>query len=286
LKFSRRHWPWLACLVVAAAGVVPALARGEGTSSADASIVAVDPYEFRDGGQPNDNTVEIAPGGTVSFAYPSGGSVHNVVFNAAQPSSCVQQSGANVGAVPPLPAFALPPGWSGECTFNTPGTYTFVCGAHAQMTGTVIVGTPTATPTPTPTATETPVATPVATPAVTPAPTPTPWASLDTPGKSVSTIAAFMKGKLTVTARCSTPSTGTLTLTVSKADAKKLKLKGVELARAGAQCTGTGRVTVTVRPSATAKKALKKWRKALKATATLTLGSARSTRAITLSGAR
>jgi hypothetical protein len=149
----------------------------------------------------------------------------------------------------------------------------------------VIVGdaaTPTPTPTPTPTASPTPTATPV----VTPAPTPTPWASLDAPGKSVATVAAFMKGKLLVTARCSTPSSGTLTLTVSKADAKKLKLKGVELARAGAQCTGTGRVTVTVRPSAAAKKALKKWRKALKATATLTLGSAKSTRAITLAAGR
>jgi len=121
---------------------------------------------------------------------------------------------------------------------------------------------------------------------VTPAPTPAPWASLDAPTKSVATVAAFMKGKLLVTARCSTPSTGTLTLTVSKADAKKLKLKGVQLARVGAQCTGTGRLKVTVRPSAAAKKALKKWRKALKATATLTLGSAKSTRTITLAAGR
>jgi hypothetical protein len=266
---------------VAAAGVLPALARGEAKRSADASIVAYD-NGFTDGGQadPLDNTVEIAPGGTVSFAYPMGSQQHNVVFNAAQPSSCVQSSGLNVGPVPPLPAFAVPAGWSGECTFNAAGTYTFVCGAHPAMTGTVIVGN--ATPTPTPTATVTATPTPTATPVVTPAPTPTPWASLDAPAKSVATVAAFMKGKLRVSARCSTPSTGTLTLTVSKADAKKLKLKGVELARVGAQCTGNGRLTVTVRPSATAKKALKKWRKKLKTTATLTLGSAKSARTITL----
>jgi len=283
LKFSRRHWPWLACLAVAAAGVLPALARGEAKRSADASIVAYD-NGFTDGGQadPLDNTVEIAPGGTVSFAYPMGSQQHNVVFNAAQPSSCVQSSGLNVGPVPPLPAFAVPAGWSGECTFNAAGTYTFVCGAHPAMTGTVIVGNATPTPTPTPTATVTATPTPTATPVVTPAPTPTPWASLDAPAKSVATVAAFMKGKLRVSARCSTPSTGTLTLTVSKADAKKLKLKGVELARVGAQCTGNGRLTVTVRPSATAKKALKKWRKKLKTTATLTLGSAKSARTITL----
>ena len=269
---------------MAAAGLVPALARGEGTSSADASIVAFD-EGFRDGAQAdlNDNVVQIAPGGTVSFAYPTGAESHNVVFNAAQPSSCVQTAGTVIPPVPPLPQFALGPGWAGECTFSTPGEYTFVCGVHPAMTGKVIVGDPpTPTPTPTATATDTPVPTPV----VTPAPTPTPWASLDAPGKSVATVAAFMKGKLLVTARCSTPSSGTLTLTVSKADAKKLKLKGVELARAGAQCTGTGRVAVTVRPSAAAKKALKKWRKALKATATLTLGGAKSTRAITLAGAR
>jgi plastocyanin len=271
---------------VAAAGSVPALARGEGASSADASIVAFD-NGFKDGGQAdvNDNTVEIAPGGTVSFAYPTGATQHNVVFDAA-PSSCVQSTGAVILPAPPLPQVALPPGWSGECTFNAAGTYTFVCGVHPAMTGTVIVGTPTPTPTPSPTPTETPAPTPIATPVVTPAPTPTPWASLDAPGKSVATVAAFMMGKLRITARCSTPSSGTLTLTVSKADAKKLKLKGVELARASAQCTGNGRLTVAVRPSAAAKKALKKWRKALKATATLTLGSAKSTKTITLAGAR
>jgi plastocyanin len=270
--------------------LVPALARGEATSSADASIVVFD-NGFTDGGQadPNDNTVQIAPGGTVSFAYPTGASSHNVVFGAAPPSSCVQTAGTVIPPVPPLPHFAMGPGWSGECTFTAAGTYTFACGVHPAMTGTVIVGdaaTPTPTPTPTATATATASPTPTATPVVTPAPTPTPWASLDAPGKSVATVAAFMKGKLLVTARCSTPSSGTLALTVSKADAKKLKLKGVELARVGAQCTGTGRVTVTVRPSAAAKKALKKWRKALKATATLTLGSAKSTRAITLAAGR
>lgn len=271
---------------MAAAGLVPALARGEAARSADASVVVFD-NGFRDGAQadPNDSTVEIAPGGTVSFAYPTGGAAHNVHFDTAQPSSCVQQTGVVITAAPPLPAFSQPAGWSGECTFNAAGTYTFFCDAHHEMTGKVIVGT---APTPTPTATvsATPTPTPVATPVVTPAPTPQPWASLDAPSRASSTVAAFLKGKLRVSARCSTPSSGTLSLTVSKADAKKLKLKGTELARANAQCTGAGRVTVTVRPNAAAKKALKKWRKALKATATLTLGSAKSTRAITLAGAR
>jgi plastocyanin len=267
-----------------AGGLVPALAHGEAARSADASVVAFD-NGFRDGGQAdtNDTTVEIAPGGTVSFAYPSGGSSHNVVFDAAQPSSCVQQAGVVITAAPPLPGFAEPQGWSGECTFNAAGTYTFVCGVHPEMTGKVIVGE---SPTPTPTPVETPVPTPVATPVVTPAPTPMPWASLDSPAKSAASVAGFVSGKLKLSARCSTPSSGSLSLTVSKADAKKLKLKGTELARVSAQCTGTGRVAVTVKPSAAAKRALKKWRRALKATATLTLGSAKSTRAITLAAAR
>jgi len=273
-----------ACLAVAAAGLVPALARGEAARSADASVVAYD-NGFRDGAQadPNDSTVEIAPGGTVSFAYPSGGSSHNVVFDAAQPTSCVQSTGVVITAAPPLPGFAQPPGWSGECTFNSAGTYTFFCNAHPTMTGKVIVGDPA---TPTPTATATPEPTPVATPVVTPAPTPQPWASLDAVAKSGATVAALVKGKLRVTAHCNTPSSGTLSLAVSKADAKKLKLKGTEVARVGAQCTGAGPLTITVRPSAAAKKALKKWRKALKAKATLTLGAAKATRAITLAAGR
>jgi len=174
---------------------------------------------FRDGAHldDSDTTVQIQPGGTVSFAYPSGIETHNVKFNTA-PSSCVQQTGMNFGSVPPLPAFPQQQGWSGECTFNTAGTYTFYCVAHTEMTGTVIVGDPTPTPTATETATATPTPTPVATPVVTPAPTPAPWASLDAPAKSVATVANFLKGKLRMSARCSTPSTGSLTLTVSKAD--------------------------------------------------------------------
>ena len=60
---------------------------------------------------------------------------------------------------PPLPAFINPPGWEGYCTFPNAGTYTFVCGAHPEMTGTVIVQDATPTPTASPTATATPTVT-------------------------------------------------------------------------------------------------------------------------------
>ena len=68
---------------------------------------------------------------------------------------CADRDGAVPGLriepAPPLPQSVQPPGWAGYCTFNTPGTYSFFCGAHGDMTGTVVVGSGNPTPTPTPT---------------------------------------------------------------------------------------------------------------------------------------
>ena len=92
-----------------------------------ASITAKDPYNFDNGS--GGNSVTIAKGGSVTFSYPSGGgSSHNVVFGAAQPTSCTD-----------MPATASPSPWSGSCTFDAYGTYTFHCGLHSFMTGTVDV---------------------------------------------------------------------------------------------------------------------------------------------------
>jgi plastocyanin len=85
------------------------------------------------------NSVTIAAGESVVFAYPTGGNAHNVDFSDAQPSACTQTAGTNSGAVPPLPALPGGPGWIGMCRFDVPGTYTFTCDAHAFETGTVIV---------------------------------------------------------------------------------------------------------------------------------------------------
>jgi plastocyanin len=161
---SRRFLPWLACAAVATAGV-PAFADGGSDSQAPGSINAVD-FAFENPAT-NDSTVTINAGETVTFAYPTGGSVHNVTFSGAAPTSCVQTAGTNVGAVPPLPSDPQGAGWSGQCTFNTAGTYAFVCNAHGFMTGEVRVlagGGSTATPTPTPTTTTTPTPTPTSTP--------------------------------------------------------------------------------------------------------------------------
>jgi plastocyanin len=104
-----------------------------------AGIKATD-FAFKewDGAAPN---VKVATGGSVTYSYPAGASLHNVVFTGAQPSFC-RQSTVAMGApfAPPLPAQPTGPSWLGGCTFNTPGAYPFVCGLHPTMHGSVTVG--------------------------------------------------------------------------------------------------------------------------------------------------
>jgi plastocyanin len=166
--------PWLACALIAVI-VVPALAWGASAGDprpvADASFHTGDNFFQDDAGGVGDNTVTIAPGQTVSFASrtsdPLNGAVHNVDFDFdTQPASCNQtelaegQTELDLDGKAPVPASPLPPGWVGECTFTTSGTYKFFCQAHGGMEGTVVVtGTVTPTPTATPTVTATPTAT-------------------------------------------------------------------------------------------------------------------------------
>ena len=50
------------------------------------------------------NQANVAPGGTVTFSYPTGANHHNADFaGGPQPTSCTQSTGADSGAVPPLP---------------------------------------------------------------------------------------------------------------------------------------------------------------------------------------
>jgi plastocyanin len=131
-----------------AAAVAPGYAYAETTALAStASINAID-FKFQDPANPGQSTVTIAAGGTVTFAYPSGSSRHNVDFDSNQPTSCAQTAGTISAPVPPLPAQPTPPGWAGACTFNTPGTYSFHCDLHPFMTGTVVVDAPAGTPPP------------------------------------------------------------------------------------------------------------------------------------------
>ncbi len=86
-----------------------------------------------------ENSLTIAAGQSVTFAYPDGGNFHNVSFVGNQPTSCTQTSGPVLGPVPPLPTFPATAGWAGTCLFNTPGTYQFTCDAHPFETGTIVV---------------------------------------------------------------------------------------------------------------------------------------------------
>jgi plastocyanin len=97
---------------------------------------------------PFDNSITVNAGATVDFSYPVGTSAHNVVFSGAQPTSCVQKTGVIVypDRTAPLPRSVLPAAWTGECVFQTPGTYSFLCGTHPEMTGTVVVESTAPTP--------------------------------------------------------------------------------------------------------------------------------------------
>jgi plastocyanin len=162
----------LAGILGGALAIVPGLATGDASPSA--SFTAVDFAWNASGGG---NQVTIPQGGTVSFAYPSGASTHNADFSGGRPpTSCSQTTGASSGSVPPLPAQPTAAGWSGTCTFDTPGTYTFHCDLHPFMTGTIVVpgaGTTTTTTTTTTTSTTSPPTTTATTTTTSPAaPTP------------------------------------------------------------------------------------------------------------------
>jgi plastocyanin len=132
----------IGCVAVCAA-LSPALAHSQ-----VGGFQAVDFEWLANGGPAKELT--IAPGETVTFAYPAGGSFHNVRFRDGQPAACS-------GVPPANPA----PGWEGSCRFDEPGSYAFICEFHPGMTGRVIVSAPaTPTPTPSPTSTPTPTATP------------------------------------------------------------------------------------------------------------------------------
>ena len=92
--------------------VVPALA-------ADSATVTVGP-----GSSFTPQSVTVDVGGTVTWSYPEGSASHNVTF-------------ADGYAEPPSPSG---PGWQADRTFETAGTFSYRCGLHSSMTGTVVVG--------------------------------------------------------------------------------------------------------------------------------------------------
>ncbi len=118
----------LAVITVVALAVMPALAAEGPTITASDTVFT-----------PSELT--IAPGETVTFAN-AGGS-HNFVFQD--------------GSYPTDPTPANSAVWANlSRTFTQADEYRFVCGAHPQMIGRILVEDPAATPTATPTPTPTP----------------------------------------------------------------------------------------------------------------------------------
>lgn len=103
-------------------------------------------------------TVTIG-GGVVKFSNPYSETRHGLKFTGGTAGATPSCTGIPVAASEETGATS----WQGECTFSTPGTYTFICTVHpSEMKGTITVtaaGTPPPSPTPTPTP---PPTTPVA----------------------------------------------------------------------------------------------------------------------------
>jgi len=153
-------------LVVAAACAiavgVPALAYGRADPVVTINTTGADPNWAWD-----QTAVTIAPGDTVKFSNQQAAATafHNVTFEAGSPvpAACSQTSGSGAGTVTVAPVPKTPKRlWTGECRFDMPGEYRFVCGSHPDMKGTItVVAAATPTPTPTPGAYPTPTPTPV-----------------------------------------------------------------------------------------------------------------------------
>ncbi len=146
----KRYLP-LAAVLGAAVVVLPAIASSE-TPSISAHNEGGGYYGQTHSWMPATATVGV--GGVVKFSNPYSETPHGLKFTggtAGEAPSCTgipAAAGTESGAT----------NWQGECTFSTPGTYTFVCTVHpSEMKGTITVnpnGTTTTTMT-TPTTTTT-----------------------------------------------------------------------------------------------------------------------------------
>jgi plastocyanin len=165
VRLRWRYVPLIAMLGAAVA-VLPAMASSE-TSPTISAYNEEGAYGYsKHSWMPSTATVD--PGGSVIFKNPYSATPHGLKF-----------TGGTAGAPPPsctgLPAAAETelgaPSWEAKCAFSKPGTYTFVCTVHPEMTGTITVNpsgtTPPTTTTPTTTTTTTPT-TPVEPPSGSP----------------------------------------------------------------------------------------------------------------------
>jgi len=154
VRLRKRYLP-LVALLGASAAVAPTIA-----SSETPSISAYNEPGVYGSHSWMPATATVGPGGVVNFSNPYSETHHGLKFTGGPATpSC---TGIPVAATEPTGATS----WHGECTFSTPGTYTFICTVHpSEMKGTITVNpngtTTTTTTTPTTTTTTTTPTTPV-----------------------------------------------------------------------------------------------------------------------------
>ena len=124
-------------------------ARPAARTPLTASFKAVDPESFVS--NLGETFAHIEPGGTVTFTYPTGSSLHNVAVHerASRPRACRPRarSAARSRRCPTPPTA---PAGRATCRFDAPGTYDFYCELHPSMVGRVVVRDPAPPPPPPP----------------------------------------------------------------------------------------------------------------------------------------
>lgn len=157
---------FLVCLLGVGAATMPALASSEAITS----ISAYDEPGIYGLHSWRPATATVLAGGVVKFTNPYPEVPHGLKFTGGTAGVTPSCSGIPAAAGEATGATS----WQGECTFTTPGTYTFICTVHpTEMKGTVTVEadgattTTTTTTTPTNTTTTTTTTAPAA-PSMTP----------------------------------------------------------------------------------------------------------------------
>jgi plastocyanin len=251
--------PGLVALLAGAALaiVVPGTAPGDASPPATASFTAED-FSWHVTGDATSSSVTIAAGGTVTFGYPSGSSSHNADFSSGPaPASCTQTAGTPGGTPPPLPTSPTAAGWSGDCTFTAPGTYTFHCDLHPFMQGTIVVVAP--SPPPTGTSTGTTAAPPTAPASTGPVPgipppsgAPPPRVHVNVAHRQTGTV---VHGTVTV------PGAGWRIAVTAFASSRALRVHRSPLVRVGSahvRAARAGRTSFALRLDAVARRALRR----------------------------
>jgi plastocyanin len=139
---SGRRRVLVGVLVLAAAGVLPAMAVSETTPTIEA-FEGPGYYGLPHSWNPAAATVTA--GGAVTFSNTTG-NLHGLrwTLTSGQPTPTCSSG---------VPVDNWSQSWQGQCVFSQPGSYTFVCTVHPEMTGTITVnpnGTTTTTTTTTP----------------------------------------------------------------------------------------------------------------------------------------